>query len=86
MTMSLTPGPWKAARVFENNAPDSFKVFTKPFGGVCVADCGDNEENATLIAAAPTMLNALKDCLAKLEDPYVEEIVTRAINKAEGRE
>jgi hypothetical protein len=46
--------------VFANNAPDSFKVFTKPFGGVCVADCGDNEENAKLCAAAPELAETLK--------------------------
>ena len=58
-----TPGSWKAARVFGNNAPDSFKVFTKPFGGVCVADCGDNEENAKLCAAGPEMITAIRRAL-----------------------
>lgn len=62
-----TPGPWKAARVFAHNAPDSFKVFTKTFGGVCVADCGDNEDNAKIVAAAPELAEALAKLLVRAE-------------------
>jgi hypothetical protein len=66
----VTPGSWKAARVYGNNVPDSFKVFTKTFGGVCVADCGDNEENANLCAAAPDLLEALKIMVAHAQEKY----------------
>ena len=95
--MSLTPGPWKAARVFANNAPDSFKVFTKPFGGICIADCGDNEENANLCAAAPELLRALKDLQAAVHEYRLLDVKKRfrlctadaqagtAIYKAEGK-
>ena len=64
---NYTPGPWKAARVYGNNAPDSFKVFTKPFGGVCVADCGDNEENAKIVAAAPELAEIVKEAANMIE-------------------
>jgi hypothetical protein len=82
MKMSLTPGPWKAARVYSNNAPDSFKVFTKPFGGVCVADCGDNEENANLCAAAPALVETLR-CIANQScgDDWTPEEAIRFIKQ-----
>ena len=92
-----TPGPWKAARVFADNAPDSFKVFTKPFGGTCVADCGDNEENAKLISAAPELLSACKQALDLIKNRFPEEHgcediglawgeLEKAIAKAEGKD
>lgn len=64
-----TKGPWKADRVFIENAPDRMIVHVAKWGGPNIADCGtfagdgDNIDNARLIAAAPELLEACKVAL-----------------------
>lgn len=96
-----TPGPW----CFCDHAP----VITEsahPFREICdytdaEFSLGEAEANARLIAAAPELLAALKDCCdelnrlrdlhcpeyeGKLGEPVIPESVRAAIAKAEGRE
>jgi len=74
------PGPWKYKPLSE----DSWFIFNRKD---VITACGD-ENNARLIAAAPEMLDALKDCRDLIENMPVEELlmqVEAAIAKAEGR-
>ena len=64
-----TPGPWKAIFTTAVNKRDSVKI-SCPVGGYSVAEtlqlpgCDYNTEkaNAHLIAAAPELLKALREC------------------------
>lgn len=84
MTNAHTPGPW---RVF--TTPDGRRVIgvgDRTGGGITdQGDVSTNDQgvwrsgkeklaNARLIAAAPDLLEALKDCLAALTDPVVGTI------------
>ena len=57
--MKHTPGPWKSAPAFENNAPNYFAVVTGAWGAPAIAKVYSGEANACLIAAAPEMLAML---------------------------
>ena len=71
MSAAHTPGPWIAAPWTDKEA--EIEGFSISSGGHLVPTsnlCGDYEEakaNATLIAAAPDMLEALQAALAELE-------------------
>jgi len=94
--MGYTKGPWKADRVFVNNAPDRIIVRVNKWKGETIADCGIlsecNPDNAQLIAAAPELLEALEHLANSfkaicedydLNGNYVEAL--RAIDKAKGK-
>jgi hypothetical protein len=77
-----TPGPWirKGSNVF--TAPTEKRV-----GGFCIAQCNTmmdgNTFNARLIAAAPDLLEALKECIERLDAINdAPEIALAAIAKA----
>jgi len=87
-----TPGPWRLEGLMVNS-------HAMPGGSVCLMSNCDSfgelsqapnfEANARLIAAAPVMLDALKDALCSLEiscqSDYVTGRVRAAIAAAEGR-
>ena len=65
--MSHTPGPWKATRIFIENQPDRMVIKVNKWQGAIIADCGTFAEcdldNAHLLASAPKLLAACKECL-----------------------
>lgn len=91
--MSHTPGPWRIGdaghTVFgpPNGSPSPRTVAT-------VVPHNDRRDNARLIAAAPDLLEACKDCLERLQAyserglsfPLTTAKARTAIAKAEGRE
>lgn len=90
-----TPGPW---RVECGDDPEDWpnyfpRVVTDGYSIIGTEGMyGDRDvdlANARLIAAAPTMLDALKDALCSLEisqqSDYVTSRVRAAIDAAEGR-
>lgn len=59
-----TPGPWRSAEIFRDNAPNIIGIMgprsaTSGFNGFCVAHV-EKEVDARLIAAAPELLDMLK--------------------------
>ena len=84
-----TPGPWEASRTFRVQtvcAPHITICHTDTFG-----TAGQAHHNAQLIAAAPELLEALKDLLRDAQDRLTEvpdELYHRCreiITRAEGR-
>ncbi len=87
-----TPGPWKV-----DDRDAGYAACVKSSGNHMLADiwpCGTIEDslaNAQLIAAAPDMLEAIRECLKCLFlfeefDPVkANDILTWALEKAEGR-
>ncbi len=64
-----TPGPWVAKsygqyKEFQVESFDRQRIIASKIGGMS----GEDEANAHLIASAPAMLDALRECLAVLED------------------
>lgn len=97
MEMKHTPGPWRARRnnafweINPINAGDDGIPFS--VGDVCSSapnnpDGGLQEANARLIAAAPEMLEALKEILdcanGLIDEREILNIATTAIAKATG--
>lgn len=99
-----TPGPWaahKSQSVLGGNvyyiSQQEGAPYTPNYSDVCQTVEGEQEEiqlsNANLIAAAPELLEALKNARAELEeialseggDPYNNPEMNEAINKAEGK-
>lgn len=90
-----TPGPWAYRRWSNHSDRNLLEGFSINAGGSLVpmntaeGDLFEAEANARLIAAAPTMLEALKDALCSLEisrqSDYVTSRVRAAIEAAEGR-
>lgn len=70
--VEITPGPWSATEIFCNNACNRLVIKRKTWGGEVVADLGEapdaNRANARLIAAAPELLEALKDARESLRE------------------
>ena len=64
-----TPGPWKVASVFVENAPNQIHVTTGKWGAPSIAVV-DNADNAQLIAAAPELLEALENVLPALDRAF----------------
>lgn len=56
----VTPGPWKYALAFENNAPNYYAITTGKWGAPTIAKCYGTEGEAQLMTAAPDMLAALR--------------------------
>jgi hypothetical protein len=88
--MSYTPGPWK---VKTTDYAGRYVLFNDIVRGRVPKDFGDEDEaNARLIAAAPDLLEALKDtrdCLAahgycSRWEREVLRLAGTAISKAEG--
>lgn len=81
---NYTPGPWHhfTAQVHDNNRNVIARL---PIGKGC-APLAERAGNAMLIAAAPDLLEALKNTLQYI--PACPELgnALDAINKAEGRE
>jgi len=52
-----------------------------------IARCGGNEEEATLIASAPEMLEALKNAegVVRLASPSMAGTIKELVDKAEGK-
>lgn len=91
--MSHTPGPWTihgwGDGDYEVNAASETVCNVPGFDDETV-DVDKAEDNARLIAAAPELLAALKQCLLRLrvdceEDSDLREDAEAAIAKAEGR-
>ena len=88
-----TPGPWHIS--YSQN--EGIGILIKPIPGQVVAECDNLPnmlQNAYLIAAAPELLDALRDMMtwfAQLEDwsgvgdPNIEKC-RAAINKAIGKQ
>ena len=70
--VEITPGPWTVAESFINNECNRLVVKRKTWGGEVVADLGEapdaNRANARLIAAAPDLLQALKNAREWLDE------------------
>lgn len=96
-----TPGPWVARNATLPNSNVIRWVILETEAGFTLADTGNadtpkhqDEANARLIAASPTMLEALKDVLGGLnarqkntgEPDDLIRVVIKAIAKAEGSE
>lgn len=101
-THTHTPGPWKVAHrmgrpVVVNSTPthggplDICEAYTHPLAHETISDALEvSEANARLIAAAPDLLQALKELCADkyLADPINADRMKNArlaISKAEGR-
>ena len=85
-----TPRPWKVG------GTDLQPMVRSPNGplSVCIAACdeyreGEQEANARLIAAAPDMLESLRECHDLLVSAHMGTLIIgrarKAIAKAEGR-
>lgn len=78
--------PWDADGVWRDSNGKSLQVPSPP--ELCIVARANSEADARLIAAAPQMLEALKDIangpIADLE--MAREIAVRAIAAAEGKE
>lgn len=64
-----TPGPWKYARAFEENAPDTWLIHDGTWGAPGIAEvpiC--RKDDAALIAAAPELLACLDMLFDACED------------------
>lgn len=89
-----TPGPWKYRHWSNHSDRNPLEGFSISAADRLVptntaeGDLYEAEANARLIAAAPTMLDALKDALCSLEisgqSDYVIGRVRAAITAAEG--
>jgi hypothetical protein len=95
-----TPGPWY---IRNNGRHDGDNTVTSKEADICEMDGGTNDDcvvraNATLIAAAPELLDALRECVtddnaACWKDDesimrrimYISRIAREAIAKAEGK-
>ena len=68
MSTQHTPGPWAVSpdHIFRNQA-DIFEIHWSAIGE-CIAECVHGEANARLIAAAPELLEALKEYIAAGEN------------------
>lgn len=85
-TARHTPGPWRVVSDFVG----PFRVVNEKDSTIAAAGYTNSSEamaNAELIAAAPELLEALKDCVSGLADmePKLEARIHAAIAKAEGR-
>lgn len=92
MTTKYTPGPWKAN--LETYPPDIASDAGDVAGCFETTEKEEQEANATLISAAPEMLAALQQAVARVELANAEgdQILSAwlpearaAIAKAEGR-
>ena len=87
MSTQHTPGPW----TIDGNAHRDLDIVA-PTGRVAMLDCEFSEEtedvltaNASLIAAAPDLLHALRDAVEILEGTGLDASIQRAaIAKATG--
>lgn len=87
MSATHTPGPWFITDRDELTA----EVHSEKGGYICTPDgatVSEQIDNALLIAAAPDLLEALKQCLAASFDgplpDYARESAAAAIAKATG--
>jgi hypothetical protein len=99
-----TPGPWKVVEHYEDASTrkiglhgcpaivsEKGVVVVHPEVGIVTEDLSTAKANARLIAAAPEMLEALKECLEEITNPeeetwpHAQHVAKRAIAKAEGR-
>jgi len=81
-----TPGPWKLTRAFGIN---EWSISGKLYAGRFIGTARNQQEaeaNARLVAAAPELLETLKEVI-RLSDRKVDEWdrAKEAIAKAEGR-
>ena len=100
-TAEHTPGPWSAEEWTSRARTTVLAPIEGVAGGIVIADCGpsrsgycdsETEANARLIAAAPDMLEALKEFVAYSEchcaepecPPCAYCMAEQAIEKAEG--
>ncbi len=80
MEVKHTPGPWRA---FETRV-----CFANMAGGFDIRNCPDAEANARLIAAAPELLEALKEVTSDyagrfdLDDPSTNPGIKSSIKQA----
>ena len=87
-----TPGPWilKGLTVYNSNEIEICE--SNDFVRANADNTSEIEANARLIAAAPDMMDALKDCLAYMLDDQSSDVtgakaldsINAAIAKAEG--
>lgn len=80
-----TPGPWTIS-----NSDGETDIYAKDSLIACVGnETGEQEANAWLIAASPTLLEATKKALQWLDDneftPQVVDELRAAISTAEGQ-
>ncbi len=96
MKTKHTPGPWKIAQQYKDEANypiGSYRIGTDKRDGhdVAVVQCVYKEANARLIAAAPDLLRALEEIAlyptyGEQRHAEIIEIANHAIAKAEGSE
>ena len=91
-----TPGPWKAELNGDGHATTGLVLADDPYGVVATVsrrwqDCETQTADASLIAAAPDLLEALKAVLTETSAPathiafrQLREQVLAAIAKAQG--
>lgn len=89
-----TPGPWNITDD-EDNDDETIVIaatdgLTTYYGIADVRNwnkerAGEHKANANLIAAAPEMLQTLRFVLERSGDPVIEQVVSTAIAKAEGK-
>ena len=82
-TTKHTPGPW-VVRNFAVNGETRSEVLDANGGNACI------QSNAHLIAAAPAMYEALRDCVGRLEAYYGDTYPAvirgkQALAQAEGK-
>ncbi len=91
----FTKGEWKTNFNFTDKTEYGAVVWSdsNPPTRICAVGLTNTEANARLIAAAPEMYEALKECLEELEAAYVKEGISnpkfdnwqKALAKAEGK-
>lgn len=93
---NYTPGPWKAVhrgKHWNNPSVENYEIWWSEDGEL-VVDQVYEEADAHLIAAAPELLEALKnlyamvlgECPSLLRDDHHDDMIRSAIAKAEGRQ
>lgn len=93
MKTKHTPGPWKVVN-FDGNVSSEIRaengvMVGNPYGpaGRWAEVREEHEANANLIAAAPDLLEACKEAYRIIHnDAYVNDLLKKAIAKAEGKE
>lgn len=87
-----TPGPWKAFQARQRIGDDPvWSVWTGDEGyGIAIIDgCGDNEANARIIAASPSLYATAKRLLYPVPGETLDVVMAalrEAVEQAEGRE
>lgn len=86
--LGISPAPWKAYNgVYSSWVDDNAKEFVCMKTSISMNDCDIDRRNARLIAAAPDLYEALRECLEVLDEveecfQEVDEETSKMMGKA----